>query len=1665
MTSKTREFKLTELTIFNNELIHFFNINPYNSSIYISLEVDGKKMKLNNSEKINLGDIIPKIDTEEINYNIIEEVELKMKFKIMDKFNKKTLFESFKEKLRESKVKWNQQKINAGQGVFETGISIKDRIKMFSGGESPTKQNNTKNYKPGKLKMPIMFQNSNKSPIKSNNNINRKSKNETNKDNDEKKSEIKEKNKNNQKAIKEILINKKESNSIANDKHEQIEENKINQNNNENISKDNADKKKNHINEEKEKGKEIKLDDKANNEINNEVYNEKNEDKKIISEEINNNQNQNEEIKYNENEKNNINNEENQQINYKENNNIENNENKEINYENNNYINYAENKDINNEVDNNINNYDINKQIINEENNIEINNKDNNIIYNENNNNNYDVNKDNINEDNNNINYDNYDVNKDNINEENNNMHNIGKYYINEENTNMNYTNSNYINYEENNYINNNENNNINYNVNQGNINEENTNMKNVDNNTFYEENNYINQEKSNIFNNIDNANINEENNNINYNENKGISYEENNNINNGQNNINYNEYNEYNITQKENENINYENNNEVNAYYQQNIEQKDELENKNDNNYENKEIVNEEITNKNESENHFAENNIQNINYTNQNDNFSNINDKSEEINQIKKEEETIIYNENKNEKLKNEISLSNNLNFDNEELYEEREYNSEDEEENGEQNLKNNENKNNEIINNSNEITQQGSDNSNNYLKESSTFHSNNKKVNFVENSLQYQYTSKIISVSTHEKPKGTPSFKSTSGDIFLESMNYATYLRGLKKKGIKESKRETFCEGFFIASFPYKNGSVIEKSQMFPAQCGHTECSKLPGMKPEIIIRYPLEDTQNLEMNNLAATICFPTGIKVCYSEEKPYNIKDYVIPITNQKGDRYYMMTHHFYQKISRDEYDKRYEMHPLKHHLKNFGDAYLSLSEQELDNEVKEIQSSLELCQELGFRDYLYIPYCLCLISKYPYVNELKKCLRCIYRILSKEKLKYYINPEEAKFEINNLIMHLIHSVPIPDPNSSVKFFLPYYHKEIEINCPKIEDINIMSKNTCTLLKVFSVEHIMTIYKLILNEKKILFIDKYYERLAKVTDGFISLLYPLQWIHTYIPIMSDQMLKYLETFLPFLNGINESLMPLVKDIFNETETENEELFLVYINEDKIKLGSSLKNGVKKIKTDKYISENIPAFPYELEKKLKKKLKKMKSEFSAGQKKDKNSDNEEAELRMRDAFIEFFVGMFHDYEKYLYLLDEQDVVFNKSLFLETIPNNEKNFYSEIIDTQLFQQFTQNIIKEDFNYFNNKIISYREKMEKKKQKAKKDKEKKLYVKPEILYHYVVSPIYLNIKDTDVRNIELSLSKSYPNPIKDFSIISEVFSEKVEIDDNKYINENCLIFLTPDQIKSEQTNIDESKSIELRKSVIPKLTGKMINIKKSMNIKLSTNRSIIDMDNNATEKRKDEIREYIRDFAAKIFRSEINDIDNSEKNELINVTDTTYGREFFVNLLSHNTGNLLLLQKNSFKLLGNIIYNTLIGTFKLEETDKLLEEIVLLIKSTKYFGLEEKGKTKNIFDVYKKKLQSTPKVVQYNFWKKKYDIDLRNKENKDNSTKQQIIYNIVSEMIELEIAKSTIKNITEKISNEVFGKDSELSKETFKVFIKQITKAHYISKARVEN
>ena len=923
---------------------------------------------------------------------------------------------------------------------------------------------------------------------------------------------------------------------------------------------------------------------------------------------------------------------------------------------------------------------------------------------------------------------------------------------------------------------------------------------------------------------------------------------------------------------------------------------------------------------------------------------------------------------------------------------------------------------------------------------------------------------------------------SCKSIVPEVLLDSISYQKYSEQLKSQGKKEheKERESFCEAFFLASFPYKNGQVIENSNIFPALCNHPDCNKLNAMKPEILLRYPLEDTKNLELNNLAATICFPTGIKVCYSqEEPPKGVKDYITNITNQKGERYYMMTYHFYLKMMNSEFTKKYEMHPLKHNLMKFGDAYLTFSEQEFTNEiVDKVQKVLEFCADLGFREYVYVPFCICLISKYPYSFEMEKSLQSIFEIFSEKQ-------NILDFEINDLIMYLINSVPIPEKNSIVKFYLPYWNKDISLKCTTINGLNIMNIDFAKLTHIFSLNNIIIIFRLLLSEKKILFIDDDYTLLSKVTDAFISLLYPFNWIHTYIPIMSEQMLKYLESFLPFLNGIHSSLMPLVKNIFNEGEIdETEEVFLVYIKENNIQIGSSLKN--KKIKMSKYIQNNVFALPPSVEKELKKKLSFVQDKYEIYQKnikKKNNIDINQLDFKFRDAFIDVFVYFFHDYQKYIGLLEDDEVIFNKNLFIQTVKKEDKVFYEKFLETQLFEQFTQNILNADINYFNKKISLF----------GKKEKNKDMISISTNLFslekNYIVKPDFLNLKEDDnTITLEKTLTEKFKVDLKtnENGIIlpsERIITDLKDISNDKYNKEKCLIYLLPEKKDNNQNNKQEKEQEiepeDYRSQFLKKINAKRIfpsfpgNSRRKQTYINATAR-----EGDLSDKKKELLKDEIKEWVIKIFKSEVEDIQEKPKikTDVLSLINNPFGIKCFVDLISHNNQNATLLQKSSFRLLGFIIYNALLFLLNKEETSQVLEECVLLFKSTKNFCIQRNGQNKTLMDSanFKSNLMKYNKIHQKNFWKKWYDIELKEKQNmkkKENEEneegdideedflKQKTLFSVCSNMIELEIPKTTIKNICDEINDIVFGKTTELGKQTSKAYINNITSAKYIS------
>ena len=222
-------------------------------------------------------------------------------------------------------------------------------------------------------------------------------------------------------------------------------------------------------------------------------------------------------------------------------------------------------------------------------------------------------------------------------------------------------------------------------------------------------------------------------------------------------------------------------------------------------------------------------------------------------------------------------------------------------------------------------------------------------------------------------------------------------------------------------------------------------------------------------------------------------------------------------------------------------------------------------------------------------------------------------------------------------------------------------------------------------------------------------------------------------------------------------------------------------------------------------------------------------------------------------------------------------------------------------------------------------------------------------------------------------------------------------------------------------------------------------------------------------SEKQIDKIKDDIKDMVIKIFKSEIGNDIKSLKTEAFRNLDNSYGRAFFVSLISNKNDNIISLQENSFNFLDTLIYGTLNSILKLEETDQIIEEVVILIKSTKFFQNEsknDKSKKKNelLFNCMKKRLQNYSKINQKNLWQKWFELDLKKKEEQEqinDNIKKELIINICKEMIGLQIAKTIIKNVCDNLNKSIFDTQSEIHETIKKNLIELISKCNYISSA----
>jgi hypothetical protein len=437
----------------------------------------------------------------------------------------------------------------------------------------------------------------------------------------------------------------------------------------------------------------------------------------------------------------------------------------------------------------------------------------------------------------------------------------------------------------------------------------------------------------------------------------------------------------------------------------------------------------------------------------------------------------------------------------------------------------------------------------------------------------------------------------------------------------------------------------------------------------------------------------------GIKLCFekSDKKIKPLSPFTTIITNANGERMYMMNYHLYRKFDVMEFQTKYrDANPLRY----FFNKVMPIVEENLNSQKEKTKNNTSAfsrlfsnkysgnkqylkqknaCAKFSENDYIFVPYCFTLISSSPNGKALQTSIESIIKTLGNAlNSKENFSQASSLQLLEELLVHLIFELPASPLNTHLYFNLPFTANKIEIQSTLMQKLPTTSFEASSIFTL-SIENIIIVHYLTLMEQKILFLSSNsdYNSLTQISEVFVSLLYPLRWVNTYIPVLSEDLVKYLQSFMPFIMGLDENLLKIANEYM-----ETEAIYIVDLKKDAIFCSKDKK------KLDvKNFWKNLPNLPEENLQYLTRELKTIKHYWEKV-KKDKKTPQtllNKIDMDIRDTFAKSMMILFGDYKNFTSFIDNVPF-FNSNSFIANRKSSTKNFYNDLTQTQIFRHFLQ-------------------------------------------------------------------------------------------------------------------------------------------------------------------------------------------------------------------------------------------------------------------------------------------------------------------------------------------------------------------------------------------
>ena len=203
---------------------------------------------------------------------------------------------------------------------------------------------------------------------------------------------------------------------------------------------------------------------------------------------------------------------------------------------------------------------------------------------------------------------------------------------------------------------------------------------------------------------------------------------------------------------------------------------------------------------------------------------------------------------------------------------------------------------------------------------------------------------------------------------------------------------------------------------------------------------------------------------------------------------------------------------------------------------------------------LADSNLLFAPKCLLLISRHDDPDLLRNVLGVVYTTYS----ECLVGVGGERVRLETVVGNLLGSVYMPPPGGpQIRFSLGATDK-MTLQPPMYGQVPVTGTKVAMLFQQMGIRNVLTLFCAAMTELKILFYSQSFNRLTEACTALIALMYPMKYMHVFIPILPASVGELWSSPTPFIIGVHSSRENEIIDLLDVVRVDLD-LSLIHISE--------------------------------------------------------------------------------------------------------------------------------------------------------------------------------------------------------------------------------------------------------------------------------------------------------------------------------------------------------------------------------------------------------------------------------------------------------------------------------------------------------------------------